>query len=158
MENGPKKTDSYSEACEFSHKPVKAASRVIVFGLMCDGGHEFEGWFRSSDDFNAQQDAGNLACPACASTRVQKAIMAPNMAIPGQSLDHAPYSDRPDLTDCMGDPETIAELEAEIALMRRQIREELSEYLDEDYDNVGDSFPAAASPQETADARRKKLN
>jgi hypothetical protein len=53
---------------------------VITFSLACDNGHDFEGWFRSSADFDAQEKDGQLECPVCASHRVGKALMAPAVA------------------------------------------------------------------------------
>jgi hypothetical protein len=53
---------------------------VIRYSLQCDGAHEFEGWFASSDDFDRQQAAGYIACPACNSQSVSKLLMAPNVA------------------------------------------------------------------------------
>ncbi len=50
---------------------------MIVFDLCCDGGHRFEGWFGSSDDFAAQQAGGLVSCPLCGSEAVDKAPMAP---------------------------------------------------------------------------------
>lgn len=51
---------------------------MIVFDLSCrDGGHRFEAWFRSSEDFARQQDLGLLACPECGSAAIEKATMAP---------------------------------------------------------------------------------
>ncbi|HEY9092062.1 DUF1178 family protein [Parasphingorhabdus sp.] len=55
---------------------------MIVFDLICRaGGHEFEGWFGSSDDFEHQQAAGLVDCPVCGSSSVYKAVMAPNVGI-----------------------------------------------------------------------------
>jgi hypothetical protein len=50
---------------------------MIVFDLSCDAGHQFEGWFGSSEDYASQQDRGLLACPQCGSGEVAKAPMAP---------------------------------------------------------------------------------
>jgi hypothetical protein len=50
---------------------------LIRFSLVCDSAHEFEGWFRSNDDFDAQLKRGFLDCPTCGSTKVEKALMAP---------------------------------------------------------------------------------
>ncbi|HJU18328.1 MAG TPA: DUF1178 family protein [Stellaceae bacterium] len=52
---------------------------MIVFALRCVRGHEFEGWFRDSDTFEAQQKAGEIACPDCGDTTVEKAVMAPRL-------------------------------------------------------------------------------
>ena len=38
---------------------------MILFTLRCAHGHEFEGWFRDGDGFEAQQKAGEIACPEC---------------------------------------------------------------------------------------------
>jgi hypothetical protein len=50
---------------------------LIHFTLACDHGHEFEGWFRSNDDFETQRKRGLVDCPECGSSKVQKALMAP---------------------------------------------------------------------------------
>ena len=58
---------------------------MIVFDLECrttdhGGGHKFEGWFGSSDDFASQQARGLVTCPVCGSAEVGKGLMAPNLA------------------------------------------------------------------------------
>ncbi|MHB2267871.1 DUF1178 family protein [Aliihoeflea sp. PC F10.4] len=50
---------------------------MIRFNLVCDAGHEFDGWFRSNDDFTNQQESGYVSCPVCHSQKVGKALMAP---------------------------------------------------------------------------------
>jgi hypothetical protein len=50
---------------------------LIRFSLACDHGHEFEGWFRSNDDFDKQKKRGLIDCPDCGSHRVEKTLMAP---------------------------------------------------------------------------------
>jgi len=45
---------------------------VIIFELSCDQEHRFEGWFRSAEDFDAQQDRGLLSCPHCDSHQIRK--------------------------------------------------------------------------------------
>jgi hypothetical protein len=61
---------------------------MIVFDLECRlGGHRFEGWFGSSDDFAAQQTRGLVSCPQCGSGDVGKAPMAPNIGRKGNQLE-----------------------------------------------------------------------
>ncbi|MDF1599194.1 DUF1178 family protein [Mesorhizobium sp. YIM 152430] len=50
---------------------------MIRFNLVCDAGHEFDGWFRSNDDYEGQQKRGLVSCPTCHSAKVGKALMAP---------------------------------------------------------------------------------
>ncbi|MBX3532286.1 MAG: DUF1178 family protein [Rhizobiaceae bacterium] len=50
---------------------------MIKFSLVCERDHEFDGWFRNSDDFDTQKKRGFVACPVCNSAKVDKALMAP---------------------------------------------------------------------------------
>ena len=53
---------------------------MIVFDLQCQEDNEtFEGWFRSSADYEEQQAKGLVQCPVCRSTSVFKAPMAPRV-------------------------------------------------------------------------------
>jgi len=53
---------------------------MIRYALICELGHDFEGWFGASADFDDQATKGLLACPVCASQAVRKQIMAPALA------------------------------------------------------------------------------
>ena len=55
---------------------------MIKYQLICDGDHEFEGWFADSAGFESQQKAGFLTCPVCDSANVRRALMAPNLNSP----------------------------------------------------------------------------
>ncbi len=50
---------------------------MILYTLECDRDHQFEAWFKSSDDFETQVKRGFVACPHCQSVQVGKALMAP---------------------------------------------------------------------------------
>ena len=63
---------------------------MIVYSLRCDKGHEFEGWFRDGAAFDKQAKAGKVACPECASVKVEKAPMAPRLARQSKSPDLSP--------------------------------------------------------------------
>ncbi|MBV0892933.1 DUF1178 family protein [Paracoccus sp. Z118] len=52
---------------------------MIRYALRCAKGHDFEGWFRSADDFERMQAAGQVACTVCEETDVQKALMTPGV-------------------------------------------------------------------------------
>lgn len=92
---------------------------MILYSLKCDQGHAFDSWFASAAGYEGLRAAGHVACPACGSTAVDKALMAPAVA----TSDPAPLTARPPVED-------------QIAAMRRQI-EETSDY-------VGGNFAAEA--------------
>jgi hypothetical protein len=52
---------------------------MITFDLNCSNGHQFEGWFASSADFDAQKSRGQLTCPTCQDSVIQKALSVPNV-------------------------------------------------------------------------------
>jgi len=63
---------------------------MIVYDLECrSGGHRFEGWFASSDDFARQQERGLVSCPECGSPQVAKAVQAPRLTRKGNQLPEA---------------------------------------------------------------------
>jgi hypothetical protein len=53
---------------------------MIRYALNCDQGHAFESWFANSAAYDKQAKRGLVACPVCGSAKVEKAIMAPNLA------------------------------------------------------------------------------
>ena len=50
---------------------------MIHYTLVCEADHQFEGWFRSSEDFEAQAAQGLVSCPVCGSVAVSRGVMAP---------------------------------------------------------------------------------
>ncbi len=52
---------------------------MIRYTLICESDHEFDGWFRSSNDFDKQAKRGLVQCAICGSTKVARGLMAPNV-------------------------------------------------------------------------------
>ena len=97
---------------------------MIRYALTCDHDHEFEGWFASSGDYDAQQDRGLLECPVCASKAVRKQIMAPAVA---------------------GTKRTVREPEpASMQSMMMEAAGRIRAHVEENFDDVGDAFASEA--------------
>ena len=60
-----------------------------VLNLRCVGGHGFEGWFASEDDFATQSAEAGIACPLCASTEISRLPSAPRLNVGRHSGDSA---------------------------------------------------------------------
>ena len=110
---------------------------MIVFDLECaGGGHRFEGWFKSADDFARQQERGLVGCPHCGSADVARALTAPRLARKGNQLP-APVAkvQAPARQAAMASPklppEALAMMHALAAMQAEAIKE--SQY-------VGDKF------------------
>ncbi len=98
---------------------------MIRYGLLCEHDHDFEAWFGSSADFDAQAERGLVECPFCASHTVRKAIMAP--AVHGAK--------KPSLADAPANPAQTMVMEA-----MKQVRA----HVEENFDYVGDTFAKEA--------------
>jgi hypothetical protein len=95
---------------------------MISFNLTCSKGHEFGGWFPSSDSFDKQVAKKQIPCPDCGDTAVSKAIMAP--AVAAKST-------------------VKATRKAEAAKLRKMLGE-VRDHVEKNFDDVGDDFPEEA--------------
>jgi hypothetical protein len=110
---------------------------MILFNLKCNHGHRFEGWFRNGAAYDAQAAAGEITCPVCGDTGVEKAPMAPAIARSGRSRDEQPVETSPSHTP-PAPPASDAEL-AQQADMLRALRE-IRRQVEQNAENVGDRF------------------
>ena len=53
---------------------------MIKYDLICEHDHGFEVWFSKGSDYDVQASKGLIVCPHCGSTKIEKAIMAPNVS------------------------------------------------------------------------------
>ncbi len=94
---------------------------MIKYQLACDQGHQFEGWFDNIAGFEAQQKAKEIGCPLCASTNVDRSIMAP--AIPRKNNQTAAHS------EAVLDPQKM------MHMMKK-----MTDHVTQNYEYVGDRF------------------
>ena len=53
---------------------------MILYSLKCDQGHTFDSWFDGAQAFDKLAKANMLSCSVCGSSKVERAIMAPQVA------------------------------------------------------------------------------
>ncbi|MDF1794480.1 MAG: DUF1178 family protein [Thalassobaculaceae bacterium] len=111
---------------------------MIHYRLRCHAEHEFEAWFQNSSAFEKQAESGLLSCPACGSSAVSRALMAP--AIQGTRRDAAAVP----AEDPNAKPGTEVQTEqkqvATTALALKQELLHLRRKIEQNFDNVGDRF------------------
>jgi len=93
---------------------------VIVFDLICDEEHRFEGWFRNSEEFESQLASGLLTCPICGSEHVIK-MLSPSRLNFGKLENQAR-----DLLAIQDDA--------------RQLVERINQFIDTHFEDVGTEF------------------
>lgn len=96
---------------------------MIKYRLLCAEDHEFEGWFRDSADYEAQVGKRFVECPVCGSAQVRKAIMAPAVARRSNAREAR-----------------LAEIKRDMAKAVSRARD----YVEKNFDYVGDKFPEEA--------------
>ena len=63
---------------------------MIRYDLVCDKGHEFDGWFRDSTGYDQQAGRGLVACTLCGTAKVEKQLMAPGIPAKSNRANTAP--------------------------------------------------------------------
>ncbi len=107
--------------------------------MKCAHGHDFEGWFANSADYDRQSDEKALECPVCGSADVSKALMAPAVA-----------------TSRRREATATAKLDA----MREAWNEaagRVRRYVEDNFENVGKRFPEEARKIHYGEAPEKPI-
>lgn len=107
---------------------------MIRYDLLCAEDHDFEGWFRSSADYEKQAQKGLLECPICGSGDVRKAIMAPAVATA-----------------------EVRQERADRMLKMRKFFTQVRKHVEQNADYVGDRFPDEARAIHYGDAEERQI-
>ena len=136
------------------------------FSLGCEYDHEFEGWFADDDAIRQQLQAGQLDCPYCGSTNLEKRLSTPNLSTPktkaritGQWQDVQTLAAEP-----MSTPEAAAGPSAalapsvgkEAAALRMAVRA-LHQKIQTEFTNVGDRFAEEARKIQEGTAEEQNI-
>lgn len=97
---------------------------MIKYALVCSHGHEFEGWFGASADYDDQAARGLLQCPVCGGAEIRKQIMAP--AVAGTKAQKS------------------ADVPPQMREMMMQAMGAVRSHVEENFDYVGDAFAREA--------------
>ncbi len=128
---------------------------MIRYSLRCERDHTFESWFQSSSAYDSQVKRELVACPACGSTRVEKAIMAPQIVSKKGRERAAPQP--------ASAPSTEVAPAASTSLVMAQERElraklkELRDHIVKNADNVGERFPNEARAMHYGDIEHRPI-
>jgi len=97
---------------------------MIVYDLICEFDHEFEGWFKDSSEFESQQDSGLLTCPMCGAENVVRVPSASriNLGKGQQQLD------------------TLKSMQQDAAALANK----LNDFIEKNFEDVGNDFADVA--------------
>lgn len=126
---------------------------MIVYALRCDSGHGFDAWFKDAAAFDDQAAAGEVLCPACGSTAVAKAPMAPHIGgrapAPSTAAPETPAEDR--TVPAPTDPRAAA-----MAAFREKLIA-LRRHVEATHDYVGDRFATEIRAMHEGEAEERAI-
>jgi hypothetical protein len=134
---------------------------MIRYHLRCERGHAFESWFQSSTAYESQEKRRLVDCPVCGSTKVERAIMAPQI-VRKKGRDIAPVESVPAAAAPAPATEVAPPSPSTPLLMtqERELRAKLKELRDHivgNADNVGERFPNEARKMHYGDIEHRPI-
>lgn len=106
---------------------------MVIYDLVCEHQHRFEGWFRNQEDYTSQQDRKLLSCPHCESRSVQRVPSATWVS----NAEQAPAPETPT------DPRTVLR--------------QLHQYVEQHFADVGRDFCAEARRIHDGETRQRNI-
>ena len=118
---------------------------MIRYTLACDKGHQFESWFADSAAYDKQAKRKLVTCPHCSSAKVDKTIMAPQIATSKKRAKTAGMApiEAPAPSPATAENTPVAMISPQEQEFRSKLKE-LREHLTKNSDNVGTKFPDEA--------------
>ncbi len=118
---------------------------MIRYDLICDKGHEFDGWFSDSAGYDTQRSRGLVECAHCGTSQVDKQIMAPRIGAKSNAkMEPSPQT--------MMTPPVDLRMQAMMTMMR-----EMRKHVESTAENVGDKFPEEARKQHYNETEKRGI-
>ncbi len=117
---------------------------MVVYDLICEQEHQFEGWFPSADGYEEQAAGQQISCPVCSTTKVVKLPHA--CAIHTKKVKK---NKQPRRSKAPSRP--LTEAEAKEALLH------VHHYVRENFEDVGSRFPEEARKQFHGEVEKKAI-
>ncbi|MGI9410163.1 MAG: DUF1178 family protein [Hyphomicrobiaceae bacterium] len=126
---------------------------MIRYQLQCEEEHGFEAWFRNSEAFDKQVKRKQVTCPECGSTKVSKAIMAPNVGVKANKKSTLPVPAAPTAQAPEPADPRIAEARREVMAAMRKLRKSV----EDNAEYVGPKFAEEARRIHYKEAEEKGI-
>jgi hypothetical protein len=104
---------------------------MIAFDLICANGHKFECWFKNGDSFETEKTIGVITCPVCNDKHVEKVLS------PVAIRKHT--GEKPETAD------------------PQRLLNQIYEYLDKNFEDVGLNFTREAIKMHYGDAEKRNI-
>ena len=116
---------------------------MIRYALICDNKHSFESWFADSAAYDKQAKRGLVTCPQCGSVKVEKAIMAPQLANTKKRRKPVAAPSAESLPAASPDNAPVAMLSPHEKELRQKLKD-IRDHLTKNSEHVGPKFSEEA--------------
>ena len=125
---------------------------MIRYQLRCELGHAFESWFQSSAVYETQERRKLVSCPSCGSSKVERAVMAPQI-VTGIGRDSAARGAATEPTPAPASTSLVLAQERELRVKLKELRD----HIVKNADNVGERFANEARKMHYGDIEHRPI-
>jgi len=122
---------------------------MIIYDLRCHQAHQFEGWFRSAEDYQQQQASGLLCCPLCDSKDVTR--------VPSASYVHTGKTGEMKNSQSPAKPAAASATPPAETLLQQTLAH-FQQYLINNSENVGAGFAEEAKKMHYGEAEKRNIH
>jgi hypothetical protein len=121
---------------------------MVIYNLLCNKKHTFEGWFPSFEDFQKQAEKKLISCPTCGTTKVEK--------VPHTCAVHV-KKDQP-AVPAKKQPPAPAPAAQPSAAEFKEMLIRVHHYVKENYEDVGSRFAEEAKQIHKGEAEERPIH
>lgn len=119
---------------------------MVIYNLLCNKKHSFEGWFPSFEDYQKQAEKELISCPTCGTTKVEKLPHA--CAVHVKKDPPGPPAKKSEATEAA--PPTAAEF--------KEMLIKVHHYIKQNFEDVGERFAVEAREIHRGNAEERPIH
>ena len=140
---------------------------MVIYDLVCEFGHEFEGWFRNSEELASQQEKKMLTCPCCGTEAVSKKMTASKVSkksnsdtkLERQRSNHSYLNNQHISSDFELPNRTDADMKMskDQYIEYKKVLSKVHKYVENNFEDVGNRFAKEALSIHRGDVEAKNI-
>ena len=123
---------------------------MVIYDLICQKKHSFEGWFPSLEDYQKQAEKKQISCPTCGSKKIEK--------VPHACAVHLKKEEQPKTKKA---PSTARRRQPALQMSAPEFNEMLirvHHYVKENFEDVGPRFAEEARQIHDGNAKERPIH
>ena len=119
---------------------------MVIYDLICDANHQFEGWFKNAEDMQKQRESGFLTCPFCDSMQITKKLTASKLTRKSNAMSTKPETGSARQEVAIGGQSKVpgSDTSPEKFAKLQKMLGEVHNFIDKNFEDVGNRFSKEA--------------